>query len=295
MQLQTASRKKAKIKMGLQGPSGAGKTYSALLIAYGLTNSWEKIAVIDTENSSANLYAHLGNYNVLPLNPPYTPEYYIQAIEVCANAGIEAVIIDSLSHEWEGAGGILDLHANMAGNSFTNWSKITPRHNALIQKILQTNLHILATLRTKQDYVLVEKNGKNVPEKVGLKSIQRDGTDYEFTLVFDMDIKHNAIASKDRTGLFIDQPQFIPDKNTGIKIMEWCNQGIIHSDSEDNLITLKNRIETCKSVDELIQLYQNTAQINEELIPEFTKRRQEILLETKNFNSINQSKNGSIN
>ena len=157
MQIQKAERKKAKIKIGLQGSSGSGKSYSALLLAYGLCNSWEKIVVIDTENNSAHLYSHLGGYNVIGISAPFSPERYIEAIDMAVNAGFEVVIIDSISHEWEA---ILDIHGSMAGNSFTNWNKITPRHNAFVNAILQSPVHILATIRTKQDYVLVEKNGK---------------------------------------------------------------------------------------------------------------------------------------
>lgn len=130
MELRKAERKQAKIKLGLQGPSGSGKTYSALLLAYGLVQDWAKVAVIDTENHSADLYAHLGDYRVLPLNRPYTPERYIQAIQACEDASMEVIIIDSITHEWDGAGGILETHGNMTGNSFTNWNKVTPRHNA---------------------------------------------------------------------------------------------------------------------------------------------------------------------
>ena len=151
--------------MGLQGPSGSGKTYYALLLVYGLTGNWKKVVVIDSENHSAHLYSHLGGYFVLGIGQPYTPEKYVQAIDLCVNSGMEAVIIDSISHEWDGVGGILDIHGAMTGNSFTNWSKITPRHNAFIQKILQSPVHILATIRSRQDYVLSEKNGKMVPEK----------------------------------------------------------------------------------------------------------------------------------
>ena len=219
MQLRQSSRTQAKIKLALQGCSGSGKTMSSLLLAYGIINNWNKIAVIDTENSSADLYAHLGSYNVLSLNE-YTPEKYIEAISVCEKAGMEVIIIDSISHCWDY---LLDFHANLQGNSFTNWARVTPRQNAFIQKILSSPCHIVATMRSKQDYVLNEKNGKYIPEKVGLKAIQRQDVDYEFTLVFDLDIKHNAIASKDRTGLFMGKPEFIIASNTGNTILNWCN------------------------------------------------------------------------
>ena len=156
MEIRKAARKQAKIKLALQGPSGAGKTYSALLLAAGITE-YSKIAVIDTENHSADLYAHLGEFNVLQLSKPFTPERYISAIETCEKAGMEVIIIDSITHEWEC---ILDLHGNMPGNSFTNWAKMTPRHNAFVQKILESDCHIISTIRTKTDYTLTDKNGK---------------------------------------------------------------------------------------------------------------------------------------
>jgi hypothetical protein len=204
MELQEASRKKASIKMSLQGPSGSGKTYSSLLIANGLCKDWTKVAVVDTENHSGELYAHLGPYQVLALSAPFSPERYTQTIQACEQAGMEVIILDSVTQEWEN---LIDAHASMTGNSFTNWGKVTPRHNAFIQRILQSTCHVICTVRTKQDYTLVDKNGRMVPEKVGLKSIQRDGLKYELSLTFDLDIKNNATASKDRTGLFYGKPE----------------------------------------------------------------------------------------
>lgn len=179
--------------MALQGPAGSGKTKSALLLAKGLIGNWFEVAVIDTENQSASLYSDLGPYNTLSLSFPFTPEKYIQAINHCEREGIKVIIIDSVSHEWDGMGGILDIHSSMVGNSFTNWSRVTPRHNAFVQTILQSSCHIISTIRSKQDYVLNEKNRKMVPEKVGLKGIQRDGIDYEFTIVLDLDSKHSPL------------------------------------------------------------------------------------------------------
>ena len=228
MQLRQSSRTQAKIKLALQGCAGSGKTLSSLLLAYGLTSNWSKIAVIDSEHSSSDLYAHVGNYNVLPLAEPYTPEVYMEAITICEKAGMEVIIIDSISHCWDY---LLDYHANLQGNSFTNWAKITPRQNAFVQKILSSPSHVISTMRTKQDYVLNEKNGKYIPEKVGLKSVQRDNVDYEFTVVLDLDIKHHAVASKDRTGLFMGKPEFIITPNTGKEILQWCNTASAASSS----------------------------------------------------------------
>jgi hypothetical protein len=222
MQLQKAERKQALIKLGLQGPSGSGKTYSSLLLAHGLVNDWNKIAVIDTENNSSHLYSQLGSYNVLSISEPFSPERYIEAIGVCEKAGMQVIIIDSISAEWESSGGIIESHGNMTGNSFTNWNRVTPRHNAFVQKMLQSSCHIIATIRSKQDYVLTDKNGRMVPEKVGLKGVTRDGMDYEFTIVLEIDIKHQATASKDRTGLFTNPLPFTITEQTGDRIKVWC-------------------------------------------------------------------------
>ena len=247
MQLRQSERKQAKIKMAIQGCAGSGKTYSSLLLAYGISNDWSKIAVIDSENNSADLYSHLGSYNVLSLQGNFSPENYVEAMEICEKAGMEVIIIDSMSQCWDY---LLECHSNMQGNSFTNWGKITPRQNAFVQKILQSKSHIICTLRTKQDYVLSEKNGKMVPEKVGLKSVMRDGIDYEFTIVFDVDMKHNVIASKDRTGLFMGKTEFVISQSIGKRILEWCNDGV----SVENVKAL---IHQAKSVEELNEIYHN--------------------------------------
>ena len=220
MELRKSERSKAKIKMALQGSSGSGKTMSALLVAKGLSNGdLSKVAVIDSENGSADLYAHLGSYNIITLKS-FSPNDYVEAISICENAGMETIIIDSISHCWNY---LLDYHASLPGNSFTNWQKINPLEKKFIDKMLQCNAHVIATMRTKQDYVLTDKNGKMVPEKVGLKSIQRDGIDFEFTIVLDIDIKHNATASKDRTQLFDNLPPFVVTEATGKQILDWCN------------------------------------------------------------------------
>jgi len=170
MQLQKATRKKVKLRLGLSAVSGGGKTYSALLLAYGLVGDWSKIAVIDTENNSASLYSHLGEYNALELSAPYTPERYIQAIKACEDAGMECIIIDSITHEWDGKGGILEIHSSMTGNSFTNWSSITPRHQKFIDAILQSSCHVITTVRRKTEYEMI-KDGLELLQKYGAKNL----------------------------------------------------------------------------------------------------------------------------
>lgn len=287
MHLQKASRKKAKIKMGLQGPSGSGKTMGALLTAYGICGDWTKIVVVDTENHSADLYAHLGTYNVLALNGPYTPEKYIQAIELCEKAGMEVIIIDSVTHEWEN---LLEYHSSLQGNSFTNWGKITPRHNEFVQKILQSPCHIISTIRTKQDYVLNERNGRMIPEKVGLKAIQRPEMEYEYTLVFDIDMKNHATASKDRTGLFFGKPEHKLSVETGKLIKDWCNSG-----EDISVDDISLRINDCKSIQELLELYKQHPQFKVVLQSEFEQQKKRLLINedvSKELSNLKQSSNG---
>ena len=288
MEIRKAERKKAKIKMAIQGSSGAGKTYSALLIAYGLCADWSKVVIIDTENNSADLYSNLGDYNVLNIQTPYTPEKYIEAIQMCLKAMIEVIIIDSISHCWDY---LIDLHANMSGNSFTNWSKITPRQNAFINAVLQADAHVIATMRVKQDYVLNQKDGKYVPEKVGLKAVQRDGVDYEFTLVFDIDIKHHASASKDRTNLFTGRPEFTITSKTGELILEWCNSG------KSELEAIKSLIDASNAIDELLFIYNTYPVFQQVLSKEFTAKREKLqeINQPQTITKFNQDGSFKIN
>lgn len=282
MNLRKSERRRAKIKMALQGSAGSGKTYSSLLLAKGLINGdFSKVAIVDSENGSADLYAHLGQYNVLSLAPPFTPEKYIQAIDVCLKSGMKVIILDSISQVWDE---LLDFHSKLPGNSFTNWNKVTPRQKAFVDKILQADAHIIATMRTKQDYVLNQKDGKYIPEKVGLKAVQRDGVDYEFTLVFDIDSKHFAVASKDRTNLFSGKPEFTINSATGKKILEWCNDG-------ETLEDTRLKIQNCKDLEQLRALYQQYYS-TQELAPDFKLQKETIEAKTRLLNPQKFSQNG---
>lgn len=226
MKLQKASRKQVKLRLGLSGASGFGKTYSGLLLAHGITNDWSKIAVIDTENESASLYAHLGEYNTICISAPFTPEKYIEAIKTCEDAGMEVIIVDSITHEWDGKGGILDIQ-NSLGGKYQDWAKVTPRHQAFIDAILQSKCHVITTVRRKQDYEMTkDSGGKLKVEKVGTKEVTREGYEYELTVNFEfLNDKHLVKASKDRTGLFADKPEFMISEETGAQILKWCLTG----------------------------------------------------------------------
>lgn len=229
MKFAKALRKKAKLRLALTGPSGSGKTYGALEIAKGLGG---KTAVIDTEKGSASLYSDRFNFDVLELDPPFTPERFIEAIGAAQEAGYDNLIIDSITHEWSGSGGCLELLDGLAkakyrGNTWSAWSEITPRHNAFLDAILRSDLHIIATMRSKTETAQVDKgNGKKGVDKLGMKSEQRDGVEYEFTTVLDLNHEtHTAMASKDRTGLFSNTEVTQLNELTGKKLMDWLNDG----------------------------------------------------------------------
>lgn len=290
MELKPSQRKSAKIRLSLQGPAGSGKSMSGLLLAYGLVGNWSKIAVVCTERGSANLYSHLGAYYVLDLEEPFTPERYIEAIKLCEGSGMECIILDSISHEWSGKGGILEIHEKTTSamripNSFTAWATVTPRHQAFIDAILQSSCHVITTIRTKTEYVITERNGKNVPQKVGMQAITRDGFDYEVTISLDLDDEHYAISSKDRTELFSNKGKFRITSETGRLIRDWSNSGI-SNESVSNLIKQSN------SVERLNEIYRaHQSEWNQQLTAEYTTRKRE-LLQTNISNIQNFSQNG---
>lgn len=270
MQLQQAQRHQVKLRLGLSGASGFGKSYSALLLAHGITNNWSKIAIIDTENNSASLYAHLGDFNVLSLNGPYSPERYIEAIKTCEKASMEVIIIDSITHEWNGKGGCLQIHEQLGGR-FQDWAKLTPRHQAFIDAILQSSAHVITTVRKKMDYSMdKDANGRTRVVKHGLKDITREGFSYELTVDFELiNDKHLASASKDRTGLFMNKPEFVINASTGKKLIEWCNQGV-------SLEEVKQEIKDTTTIEGLRHLYQKYISLKQQIHPLIISRKSEI-------------------
>ncbi|MCX5826917.1 MAG: ATP-binding protein [Deltaproteobacteria bacterium] len=217
-----AERKKGKLRLGLAGPAGAGKTYSALLLAFGMGG---RIAMIDTERGSGELYSHLGDYDCCTITPPFEPKKYVEAIRDAEKMGYEIVIIDSLTHAWAGQGGLLDLHGHISdkgGNTWAAWRRVTPQHNELVDALLQSSCHIIATMRSKMEYAQSEESGKKTVKKLGMSPIQRDGMEYEFTVFMDIDLNHSASSTKDRTTMF-DGKFFTPSKETGIMLMAWLN------------------------------------------------------------------------
>jgi hypothetical protein len=271
LQLKKATRKQVKLRLNLSAPSGAGKTYSALRMAKGLVNDWEKIAVIDTENGSASLYSHLGDFSVVDLTPPFAPEKYIEALQLCEQAGIECVIIDSSSHEWTT---LLEqnevlAHARFRGNTWSAWSKTTPRHDKFVNSVLHCKAHVITCTRSKTE--TVQEGGK--VKKVGMKDLQRDGWEYELTISLNIDRDtHLATPSKDRTNLFEGTQPFLITEKTGELIKDWCESGI------SELQTGLNEMEIVADMDSLKLIWTKYKSL--QTAPEFVamkdKRKSEI-------------------
>ncbi|PQV50280.1 signal recognition particle subunit FFH/SRP54 (srp54) [Jejuia pallidilutea] len=288
MELKKSQRERVKLRIGISGASGFGKTHSALLLAYGMTNDWSKIALIDSENSSGSLYSHLGNYNTLDLSAPFSPERYIKAIKVCEDAGMEVIIIDSVSPEWSGTGGCLQIHEQLGGR-FQDWMPVKKRHQAFIDSILQSKCHIITTTRRKIDYSLdIGSNGKSKVVKHGTKEITADGYEYELTLNFELiNDNHLVRASKDRTGLYMNKSEFVITSKIGRQLLDWCNQGSISQNE------VESRINECLSISELMKLYKEFPQFQQTLNSQFQSKKQQLenLVKPSNFssNGINKS------
>lgn len=223
-----AEKIQAKLRMAIAAPSGAGKTYTALSISQHLSS--KRVAVIDTERGSASKYADLFDFDVQEL-ATHHPSNYIKAIaEACESPEHDVLIIDSLSHAWAGKDGILEIvdkatQASKSKNSYIAWSKGTPLHNQLIDAILNADIHVIVTMRTKMAYEIVNKNGKSSPEKVGTKPIQRDDVEYEFDVFSEMDLSNTMHISKTRCPELKDAVIQQPSKELADILLNWLGSG----------------------------------------------------------------------
>lgn len=232
-QFRKAERRKAKLRLALTGPAGSGKTIGSLLIAKGLGG---KVALIDTEAGSGEQYAGDARlegmeYDTLQISAPFTAKKYVEAISAAKAAGYDTLIIDSLSHEWNGSGGSLEqVDRDNAKVANSGWRNVTPEHNKLTEAQLQYPGHVIATMRSKVHYTIAETvnaKGERVaaPKKLGMAPVQRDGSEYEYTVVLDIDADNDARASKDRTSLFADGLPFKITPEVGVKLREWLESG----------------------------------------------------------------------
>ena len=230
-----------KIKVGVRGASGSGKTVSSLKLAYGLCGDWRKIIVIDTEFSSGMALHQTGPFRKINLSSPYHPEKFLACFEKAKQAGAEVIIFDSISHLWSGLGGFLDINKEIAkakffNNSFNAWVETTNKYYKpfVDTVIMQNDVHVIFTMRTKSEYAITtdEKNKTNI-KKVGTKEDMRDGFEYELSINFNIDDEHIATTNKDRTGVF-DNKFFIIEERHGAQILNWLNQN--NSNEDINVI-----------------------------------------------------------
>lgn len=227
-----AEKKQAFIRMAVAGPAGSGKTYTSLLIATRMAERIGKpIAVLDTEHGSATKYADIFTFDTAVLEGDYHPKRYIEAIHAAENAGYGVLIIDSLSHAWFGKGGILDLVEQIAkrrfsGNKFAAWSEATPIHQALIEAILAARLHVIATMRSKTEYIeTVDDKGRKTIQRAGLQPVQRDTVEYEFDVYATLDPDHTMIVHKSRCPALADMVVQKPGPEVADILLEWAGWG----------------------------------------------------------------------
>lgn len=229
MAFKKATKAQSRLRMAIDGPSGAGKTWTALAIATSLVPGG-KVALLDTERGSASKYAHRFDFDVDEIDE-YAPQRYVAKIREAEEAGYDVMIIDSLSHAWFGKGGALDMvnaaeKRQKSANSYTAWREVTPEHNKLVDAILQSKMHVIVTMRAKTEYVMEEdKNGKKVPRKVGMAPVQRDGMEYEFDVVADMDWDHNMVVSKTRCDDLDEKVFRKPGADVAAILRSWLTDG----------------------------------------------------------------------
>lgn len=239
---QKAKREQVWLKVLLSGASGSGKSYSALKLATGIASQCGSgIAFIGTEGSRNKYYADEFDYDLLELEEPFESEKYIAAIDEAVKAGYKVLIIDSMTHEWKW---LNDIHDKMSGNSFTNWGKLKPRHHKFMDKILNSPIHVIATARGKDDWVLEDKNGKQVPKKVGMGQQQDKDISYEYTvsLMIAQDT-HVASADKDNTHLFDGKFEVLSEKD-GVRLYEWANKGDVPAPNKETSKSTESTYDT---------------------------------------------------
>ena len=230
MKFTQARRTQRQLRFALIGPPGSGKTMSSLKIARGLVGPAGRIALIDTENHSASLYADTVDFDTLALTS-FAPDQYVKAIHAAEDAGYDALVIDSLSHAWSGKDGALEQVDKRSardprGNSFTAWREVTPQHNTMVDALVRSRMHLLVTMRVKVDYVMEknERTGKMEPRKVGLAPVQREGLEYEFDVVADMS-DATLCVTKTRCSALHGATITRPDERVGRDLIQWLNAG----------------------------------------------------------------------
>jgi hypothetical protein len=286
MQIKTVTSDKPKATIALQGPSGSGKSYTALLLAYGLCGAYEKVVVMETDHNAAYHYSYLGAFNTLTLFPPFVPEKFTDALELCERSGVEVVIIDTLSSEWAGIGGMKERIVE-EGTDCIHW------HQSLLQAIQNSTCHIIATIRSKECFHLSVKGKSREVQKVGLDPIQQEGIHYHFHTVLSLDMNHKANSLKDRTSFFEEHTGLVITEEIAALYAKWCSGKAVEVPKD-----LQERINACKSIKELLDLMYQCDTEHQPLMQAFNSRRIELerfLLENPIFSLNNHLNNGNHN
>ena len=271
--LKKAVREQIKLRVALIGPSGSGKTYSALRLAAGMAKKTEKpTLLLDTENGRGKIYANEFDYYYEPFVQPFSPERYIEYIRAAEEAGVGQLIVDGCSAEWKyllsQLGVLKQTSSGTNKNEFASWDKITPRHDAFVSSVIYSGIHLILLMRGKDEYKMEEKNGKNVPKKIGVGPIMRDGLEYECNVAFTIDLEgHLATQSKDDTHYFQDMIRPLEEKD-GEFLIDWARDGIEAQPAQKlqsapppkaapklTRAQVESRLRAVKSLDELASIW----------------------------------------
>lgn len=308
--IQRAERTQSRLRFALSGASGSGKTWSALLVAKGLVEAMiatgvlkggidGKIGVVDTERKSARLYDRVVQFDVIELDPPYSPQRYLDAVKTFEDAGYPVIIIDQISHAWAGSGGLLESKNKVAKseghNSFDAWADITPVQNDFIERLLGSSAHLIVTMRAKTEWVLEEYQKRNgskgtKPKRIGMAPIQRAGTEYEFTSLLNLDTDGNAAtAQKDRTGLFTEGELVgrLSEK-TGAALARWLYEPTLPAEATRGLVPAPERLNALVTTHEAAFKQCRT-------LPDLAKRYEVAVTEIKAVDTGGYLKNLAVN
>jgi hypothetical protein len=248
LRIQRAERRHSRLRLAVTGASNGGKTYTSLELAFGIVEELisrgvlagtleGKVGVVDTERKSAQLYAHLGPYDTVDLGPPYTVARYVQALALLERAGCAVITLDSISHAWDGAGGVLALlDSFQAGEKFSAYgTAVKPAQNEFVDAMLRSPCHIIATMRSKTAWVLEDQEKRTssggvrtvkAPRRIGMAPIQRPGIEYEFTTMLDLDTDtHQARVLKNRCPVFADWTPKVLTREHGRRLAAWLMEG----------------------------------------------------------------------
>jgi hypothetical protein len=251
MMLTQVQRRQSRMRLAIAGDHSTGKTLSALLAAYGLTGSWEKVALIDTELGSASYHAYVGRYSTVQIGAPFTPEKFMQAIRLCEEAGMEAIVIDSISDEFVGEGGITDLFYETPGTDDEKWTTAMSLHHEFLERLHASPAHLICTLRMQEGRIEQDPRILN-----------------HFTVAVQLDRQYRARVLKDRTSLLDAAEPAVITSETGAQLFSWCNQGAPAVGTE-----LAERIESCSSMYELLELMGETGTDDPMVLQALTRRR----------------------